>query len=63
MEMLQRRCDGHGVLRAYNCGGRAYNWEGRCVIARLTARYVDCNRYPLIYDNIVICDVEYLLIL
>jgi hypothetical protein len=35
VEMLQRRCDGHGVLRAFNCGGRAWDWAGRCAVVFL----------------------------
>ena len=43
MEMLQRRCNGHSILRPYNCGGRAYSWEGRCFLfARIEPRKRPC---------------------
>lgn len=34
LEMLRRRCSGHNILRPYNCGGRAWNWEGRGVVTQ-----------------------------
>jgi nicotinic acid mononucleotide adenylyltransferase len=37
LEMLQRRCHGQNLLRAYNCSGRGWNWEGRSVATTSTA--------------------------
>lgn len=35
--MLQRRCDGHGVLRVFNCGGRGWDWPGRSAVTQEVA--------------------------
>jgi hypothetical protein len=43
VEMLQRRCDGHGVLRAFNCGGRAWDWSGRCAVVSPPASFSRLN--------------------
>jgi len=52
--MLQERCKGHDILRAHDCGGRGWNWEGRrvCNISLhngvINSIACACNDLPLL---------------